>query len=73
MFEISLNRYLRPTYIEALYNSIEMIFNKLEGDNFPITITEVEDESETEKSISKTERVTLESSKEGTQTFKITN
>lgn len=48
--EVSERRYNRPKYMEALYNSIEMVFKKLKyhKGKMDITITEVDDYDATE-------------------------
>ena len=56
--EISEARYHRPKYMEALYNSIEMVFKKLKyhKGKMDITITEVINESNTTSHSSKQKR-----------------
>lgn len=74
--EVSQRRYERPNYIEALENSIKIVFDKLNGKQYPITVTEVEDEpkDETLKNEAGWESETrLERGEDGLWSLNITN
>lgn len=86
--DISESRYHRPKYLEALYNSIEMVFKKLKYHkgklDITINIMEVDDvESGTTKNEQASEKtgdevqqgleVRLAEREDGIQTYQITN
>lgn len=74
MVEISEDRFKRDLYMEALYNSMEMVFKKLKWHKQKniITVTEVYDEQTTEKVTDEVRRVvSLERDEGEIQTFHI--